>query len=189
MAEAVVRERWTTQSFLAWLADGHGGENRWELVDGRPTMMAPPVARHSIVVGNVAGMLRERLRGGPCRPFTGDFGVETRPDQLRLPDVLVDCGPRDMDQSIASDPKVAFEVLSPSTRAFDTVDKLEEYKGVAALHHLVVIDPMRMDVALWTRDGGGWAYERLTEPDDTLRLPTLDAELPLAGIYEDVTFE
>ena len=187
MAEAAVQERWTTASFLAWLADGHGGENRWELVDGQPMMMAPPVARHSIVVGNVAGMLRERLRGGPCRPFTGDLGVETRPDQFRLPDIVVDCEPGGMDDAMASDPKVVVEVPLPSARILNTFDKLEEYKGLAALHHLVAIDPMRMDVVLWTREGGGWAYERLTE-DATLRLPALDAELPLADIYEDVTF-
>ena len=189
MAEAALDDRWTTETVLAWLADGHGGEHRWELVDGQPTMMAPPVARHSIVVGNVAGMLRERLRGGPCRPFTGDFGIETRIDQLRLPDVLVDCGPRHMDESVARDPKVAFEVLSPSTRTFDAVEKMDEYRGVPALAHLVVIDPTRVDVAVWTREGDGWAYERLTDPDASITLAALDVGLPLAEVYEDVTFE
>lgn len=189
MGEAATELIWTTDSFLAWLADGHGGENRWELVDGQPVMMTNPVRRHGNVVGNVSGMLRERLRGGSCRPYTGDLGIETRPDQFRLPDVLVDCSPTGMDDATARDPKLVVEVLSPSTRAFDTLGKLEEYKGVAGLAHLVVIDPMQPDVVLWSRAGEGWAYERLTDLEATLALPTLDTTLPLAGIYEDVTFE
>lgn len=189
MGEAATKQEWIIQSFLAWLADGHGGEHRWELVDGEPTMMAPPVARHSIVVGNVNRMLANALRGGPCRPFTGNFGVETRRDQYRLPDVMVDCGPRDMGDAMARDPKLVVEVLSPSTRVFDTIGKLEGYRGVPGLVHLVVIDPAQVNIALWTRTNGDWAYQLLTEPDAALHLSAFDVALPLAEIYEDVTFE
>ena len=189
MVEAATKREWTTRSFLAWLADRHGGEHRWEFVDGVPTMMTTPVKRHGNVVGNVSTMLRERLQGTPCRPCTGDLGIETRPDQFRLPDVLVDCSPTGMVDATARDPKLIVEVPSPSTRAIDTLGKLEWYKSVPGLAHLVVIDPMQPDVVLWSRAGEGWAYERHTDLEASLALPASDAFLPLDGIYEDVTFE
>ena len=195
MAEPAPRHRWTKEEFFAWLDEGHGGEYRWELVDGEPRaktygdpleMMANPAVEHGIVVGNLFGMLRERLRGGPCRPFAGDYAAETRDDQLRLPDVLVDCGKREFGERTAKGPTVVFEVLSPSTRGTDTFTKLEEYKRIATIRHVVIVEPLQPDIAIWTREDGGWAYGRVTRIDASLALPALGADLPLVEIYEDI---
>ena len=186
MAEALRERRWTTDEFFAWLEDGHGGDDRWELVDGEPRMMVRPVARHGLVVGNMMRVLGNKLRGGPCRPFGGDFGVTTREDQVRYPDVVVDCGPRDMEDRLARDARVVIEVLSPSTRDFDSFAKLDEYRGVNAVRHVVLIDPNRVDVWLWSRGEDGWSETRHTDHDGTLDLPAIGIDLPMSEIYEDV---
>lgn len=195
MAEAAARRRWTKAEFFAWLDEGHGGDYRWELVDGEPKaitygdpleMMANPSVEHGIVTGNIFARLMERLRGGPCRPFGGDYATETLDDQLRLPDVLVDCGERQLGERVATGPTVVFEVLSPSTRGTDTFAKLEEYKRVDTISHIVIVEPLMPDIAVWTRDGVDWSYARITDAGAALRLPAIGVELPLDEVYEDV---
>lgn len=186
MAEAARRHGWTEEDFFAWLDEGHGGEHRWELLDGAPKMMVRPAVEHGIVVNKLTRRLGNRLAGTPCLPFGGDYCVRVAADRLRVPDVLVDCGERVRGETVARNPTVVFEVLSPSTRGVDSYMKLEEYKRVAAIQHIVIVEPLQPDIAVWSRDGDGWAYARITDPDAVLPLTALNVDLPLAEIYEDI---
>lgn len=189
MAEAARRdERWTMAAFVAWLDDGHGGDDRWELVDGAPRMMTRSTLRHQTVVGNVWRALGQRLRGGPCRPFI-DAVIETLPDQARVPDVTVDCGKSDLSTRFADEPTVAIEVLSPSTRDYDEYDKHAEFRAVPSIRHIVLVDPDRVGAAVWTRGEDGWTRAEAHDLDATLALPAIGCDLPLAELYEDAGLE
>lgn len=92
MAEPAPRGM-TVEQFFAWQ---EGRAERYELVNGQPLrIMAGAKNVHDDIVVNLVGELREQVRGSGCRPFTGDESVETRPGQIRRPDVGADCGPRD----------------------------------------------------------------------------------------------
>ena len=197
MVEAAKRDdaRWTVEAFVAWLDDGHGGDDRWELVDGAPRMMTRPTLRHQTVVLNAGRALRERLRGGPCRPFI-DAMVETGEDRTRVPDVTVDCGSPDLSTRFADEPTVVIEVLSPSTREFDQFDKHVELRGVASVRHVVLIDSERVRAAVWTRvepgegdRGGDWKRQQAFDLDASLALTAVGCELPMAELYEDTGLE
>ena len=96
-------------------------------MNGQPLEMTAGAKNvHDDIVVNLVIELGTRLRGGPCRPITGDGSVERRPGQIRRPDVGVDCGARDPNGTKAALPKLVVEVLSPSARDFDTVAKLDE---------------------------------------------------------------
>jgi Uma2 family endonuclease len=138
MTEAAPR-RWTSAEFFAWQETQ---PERYELVDGFPVrMMAGARNVHDDIVVNILAELRNQLRGSACRPFTGDGSIETKPGQIRRPDIGVDCGPRDPNATKAASPRVVAEVLSPTTRDFDTIGKLEEYKLVESLERILVIEP------------------------------------------------
>ena len=67
-----------------------------ELVNGQPLRMRARAKNvHDEMVVTLVGELREQVRGTRYRPFTGDGSIETRPGQIRRPNVGVDCGPRD----------------------------------------------------------------------------------------------
>jgi hypothetical protein len=84
---------------------------RYELVDGFPVrMMAGAKNVHDDIVVNVLTDLRNQLRGSDWWPFTGDGSVETKPGQIRRPDVGVDCGRRDPNSTMASSPRVLVEI-------------------------------------------------------------------------------
>jgi Uma2 family endonuclease len=122
---AAAPRRWTVEEFFAWQ---ERQPERYELVDGFPVrMMAGAKNVHDDIVVNVLAELRNQLRGGGCRPFTSDGSVETKPGQIRRPDIGVDSGRRDPHATKATSPRVVVEVLSPTTRDFDTIGKLEEY--------------------------------------------------------------
>ena len=176
----------TAEEFLAWDLENEG---KHELVDGLVVrMMSGAKDVHDVITVNVISELRQRLRGGDCRPFTDDKAVRTAINRVRRPDVTIDCGPRDRNDLEAASPCVVFEVLSPSTRVIDMMGKLDEYRHVDTIEHVVLIDPDRCDVQVWSREGSNWTSERLRDLEATLRLQAVDADLPLAAIYEDVTF-
>jgi Uma2 family endonuclease len=186
MTDAAPR-RWTIEEFFAWQ---EGQAERYELVDGFPIrMMAGARNVHDDIVVNVLAELRNQLRGRECRPFTGDGALETKPGQIRRPDVGVDCGRRDPNATRAALPRVVVEVLSPTTRDFDTLDKLEEYKMVDSLERIVVIEPNAPEVIVWARgDGRNWGRAACRGLDQAVDMPEIGVTLPLKEIYDGVEF-
>lgn len=186
MAEPLHR-KWTVQEFFAWQEKQ---ADRYELVDGFPLrMMAGAKNVHDDIVVNLVAELRTRLRGGSCRPFTGDGAVETRPGQIRRPDVGVDCGARDPEATTAALPKLIVEVLSPSTRDFDTFKKLDEYKALASVETIVLVEPNEPLALVWRRENAAqWREERVRGMDAVIDLPALQISLPMAAIFDGVKF-
>ena len=182
-----VHRSWTVEEFFAW--QEHQAD-RYELVDGGPlTMMAGAKNVHDDVVVNLLGELREQLRGSGCRPFTGDGSVETRPGQIRRPDVGVDCGPRDPNGTKAALPRAFIEVLSPSTRDFDTFRQLEEYKGVASVEYVLLVELNAAIVSFWSRDETGqWGERRIRGMAAAIEMPGLKIALQMEGVYEGIVF-
>ena len=109
---------------------------------------------------------------------------------IRFPDVTIDCGPRRPTSYESAEPTVVFEVLSPSTRRFDLLRKGDEYRGVASMRHIVILEPDRAEALLWTRaDDGSWPEARpITGLAAELALSAVGVTLPMAEIYEDVDF-
>lgn len=178
----------SVDAFFAWQ---ERQDVRYELVDGLPLrMMAGAKNRHDDIVTNVLLALGNRLRGGKCRPFTGDGAVETYPGRIRRPDVGIDCGRRDPDGYRAADPKVVVEVMSPSTRDFDAIGKLAEYQAVESLETIIYIEPNGPEVTFYAREPDrSWTKRRIYDDlTAAIPLPSLGTELALADIYEGVRF-
>ena len=130
-----------------------------------------------------------QLRGGPCRPFTGDGSVETFPGQIRRPDLGIDCGRRNPNGFQAAEPRLVMEVLSPGTRDFDTFEKLGEYKSVESLDHIVFIEPDEALVVHWMRGSDRrWHRHDSAGLATTLEIPDLGVRLALGEIYDGVVF-
>lgn len=180
-------QRWSVEEFFAWQEKQ---PDRYELVDGFPVrMMAGAKNVHDDIVVNVLTELRNQLRGGGCRPFTSDGSIETKPGQIRRPDIGVDCGQRDSNATKATSPRVVVEVLSPTTRDFDTLDKLEEYKLVDGLQRIVVIEPNAPEVIIWVRgEDRNRRKVHLRGTDQEIAMPEIGVTLSLAEIYDGVVF-
>ena len=179
-----------TMSVDAFFAFQERQDERYELVDGVPLrMMAGARAVHNSIVINILAELRDRLRGSACRPFNGDGSVETYPGQIRRPDAGVDCGPYNPNALKAVEPRLIVEVLSPSTRDFDTMEKVEEYKAIATLADILFVEPNAPELVHWFRDEAGlWRRERIEGIESAVTLGGLGIELPLAAVYDGIPF-
>ena len=186
MAETA-RAHLTVDEFFAW---EENQPDKHELVDGLPLrMMAGGSRSHNLVSMNVIGELRARLRGSDCSPFNGDSAVETKPGQFRRPDGGVECGPNPMSALRVKTPRVIVEVLSPSTRDFDTYRKTAEYKLIPSLDRILLIDPNRPEIFMWSRDAAReWEETTVRGLEATIGMPELGIELPLSEIYLRVEF-
>jgi Uma2 family endonuclease len=101
----------------------------------------------------------------------------------------VDCGRRDPNATKAALPRVVVEVLSPTTRDFDTIDKLDEYKTVESLERIVVIEPNAPEVIVWERgEDQSWRKAVRHGLGEAIEMPEIGVMLPLKEIYDGVEF-
>lgn len=186
MSQPAATRSMSVAEFFGWQEQQ---PERYELVNGQPLrMMAGATNAHDDVVVNLVSELRTQLRGSGCRPFTGDGSVETYPGQIRRPDAGVDCGQRLPNGLRAAAPRMVAEVLSPSTRDFDTFDKVREYQSIAGLDYVVLIEPNAPEAVMWVRSGEGWTTERAAGLDADLAMPAIGVTLRLAELYDGVVF-
>jgi Uma2 family endonuclease len=178
---------WTVDQFFAWQSRQ---SERYELVSGFPVrMMAGARNVHNDIVINILAELRARLRGSGCHPFNGDGSIETLPGQIRRPDAGADCGQRDPNAFQAALPRMVAEVLSPTTRDFDTFEKLTEYKQVESLDYIVAVEPSAPEVVVWSRgQDRAWVRHIVEGIDHEVDMPAIGVTLPLAEIYDGVEF-
>lgn len=155
------------------------GDRKAELVDGVIYMMAGGSARHAAIAANLIIALGNKLRGSGCRPYGSDMPLRTRERSIRFPDVTVYCG-REGTERLLDNPKVVFEVLSPSTAGNDQVVKLTEYLALPSVEHVVFVDPDKDRVRRIDRDGSGeWQA-----PGTPLDLPAIGIMVSDAEIFE-----
>ena len=176
--------------FEELLADMPADE-RWELIGGRVVrMMAGARWEHNVIIQNLAGGLRERLRASasPCRTLTETFRLRSvaRKSSL-LPDIIVHCRPLPPGAAAIEDATVLVEVLSEGTRARDRWEKWAIYQTLPGLMHYALVERDRAHVEVMDRTGGSWSALRpVAGLDATLALEAIGVGVPLSEIYRDV---
>lgn len=183
MATQIEQRLLTAREFLQI---DFGPDIRAELDNGVIRLMAGGTIEHSRIQMNLYRFLGVALRGSGCRPFGSDAAIATRGASVRYPDVSVSCAPPSPDDAtshVLSDPRVAIEVLSPSTRMHDTGVKLEEYLEVPSLRLIALIDPANHRIRLLQRGDDGEWFERLLNREEPLPIPVGDVAVPQDEIF------
>lgn len=172
--------RMSVEEFLA--LDLRGAKA--ELEDGLLYMMTGGSEAHSRNAVNIIIALGARLRGSGCRPYNSDFAVRTGERSVRFPDVSVYCNnpaaPENRDKQLLGDPRVVFEVLSPSTSSLDQTVKRDEYLALPGLTDIVFVDPVRERIRHVRRRSDEWL-----EPGSDLVLESINVVIPQAEIFAD----
>ncbi len=193
MGTTLRKPRMTREEFLDWVEIQEG---RWEFDGFEPVPVHGPIGmtggtvNHGQICQNIYFALRSRLRGGPCRVLGPGAGIATPDDGVRFPDAVVTCAPAAGTARILPAPIVVFEVISPTSGRVDRIAKLREYQRVGSIRRYVILESTSAGLTVHARrDGDGpWTTVALTE-GETLPLPEIDIEVPVAEFYEGVTFE
>ena len=174
------------QAYLAWEAEQ---STKHEYHDGEVFAMAGASDAHVTVAGNVYMALRNHLRGSPCSVFISDMKLRVEEDNAFFyPDVFVTCAESDRGQSHSkSAPVLVAEVLSPATSAYDRGAKFAAYRKLPTLREYALIDPERLSLDLFRRDGDSkrWVLHPI-EAGGHVEWASVGLQVPLEALYEDV---
>lgn len=170
---------------------------RHELIDGVMYAMSGTSDDHDTIESNLRVALKLQLRGRVCKVSGGNIKLQVAEPRdgesgFYYPDAMICCDPSDRGSKngvgIRKKPSAIFEVLSPSTRDLDSGRKRTDYLNLPSLDVYVRIEQSCPEVVIERRTVTGWELEIVKGLDAVVSLPTVQVELPLAEIYEDVVF-
>ena len=157
--------------------------------------MSGGTARHSVIMLNIGGELRARLKGKPCRAYESNLRLRIKATGLRTyPDVSVYCAPLEYDPEgdgieTAMNPTVLFEVLSKSTEGYDRGFKAENYRKVETLKAYIFVSQDSPHVEITERQSDGtWKLSEASGLDAVVTISGIGVQLPLAEVYDRVEF-
>jgi len=106
------------------------------------------------------------------------------------PDLTVVCGKpllADDEQDILLNPKVIFEVLSPSMEYYDRGLKFRRYREIASLTDYILVDQDQARIEQFTRgDAHTWAFRDYQHASEILLIESIGVSIPIARFYEQV---
>ena len=131
-------------------------ELRMEYINGEIYILSSPNTFHQDISGNLHILLRSYLKGKPCKVFFAPFDVHFNKKDFKEPDVcqpdlLIAC---DLEHTVnekgryMGTPSLVVEILSPSTRSRDMVDKLNTYM-LSGVREFWVVDPRAKTILVY----------------------------------------
>jgi Uma2 family endonuclease len=169
-----------------YLAGELKSEVRHEYIGGLVYAMAGTSSEHNIICQNLLIAVRSHLRGKPCQVFMESVKLRLRTayeDIFYYPDLIVTCDPRDTERYFKEFPKVLIEVLSPDTERIDRREKFSGYTQVESLEEYILVAQDRMEVTVFRR-AKNWRPEVANQPQQQLRMESLDFTLSLPALYD-----
>jgi Uma2 family endonuclease len=185
--------RLSVELFRGFL-EGRPDEERWELIDGVPVMMAPPTLDHQWIAGNLQALLNSAFKrlalkfrayqrpGVNLGPSIGDYDPE--------PDVAVidaDAN-RDPGRRYADRFYLAAEIVSKSDQTY-IESKRAVYMQHEACKCILTVQQDRYDVRVDLRTGASWTEQTLTNPDDQLVPTEFGLSCALSDLYEGTALQ
>ena len=182
-------ERTRRYSLEEYLALERESEVKYEYWDGEVFAMSGGTIAHDQITGNVFDALRTQLRGRECRVFTNNMQIKVpAAPPYRYADGSVVCGPIDVERFNGNDllvnPILLYEVLSPTTEAFDRGDKFTYYKSILSFSEYLLIAQHRPHITHYVRQSdSAWKYEEVNDLTSEIELPSIACALTLRSIY------
>jgi len=130
-----------------------------------------------------------RLRGRRCQVFNSDTKVRIQlATHLRFyhPDAMVVCDTNRDEDAFQDAPSVVIEVLSNRTRRTDESEKKDAYLTIPSLRVYLLVEQNEALVVALRRTDQGFVREKYEGMQAVIPLPEVEAELPLAELYERV---
>ena len=170
-------------------------DNRYELIDGELYLLAAPRPAHTIISSSLLARIHNFLGKGPCQVFhaPADVYLFNQPEDsgdaittIVQPDLFVICDPRQIgERGFFGPPKLAVEILSPSTAGMDRFVKYHQYQR-AGVEEYWIVDPKNKIVSIYPLTDGLYGAGEAFSSLQTLRSETFPGlEIPLQEIFPE----
>jgi Uma2 family endonuclease len=184
MSEAAFK-RMTVAEFVRW---EDGTDTRYELLKGSPVAMAPPAVAHGVLALRLGARIDTALRSRPPCLGQSEAGIvrPDRDDTYYIADIAVTCTPTQRGDQLISDPVLIVEILSPGTAMYDRQTKVADYRRIASVEEILLIDSTSMFAEVLRREGDRWITEIVRGPQATLSLTSIGLTAAMSDLYEGI---
>lgn len=168
-------------------------ETRNEYRNGEIIPMTGGTPDHNEIAGNLNASLKLALKGQPYRIFIADqrlwiptINIYTYPDIMVLQKPIeLQIGRKDT----VINPVFIAEILSKSTQNYDRSEKFATYRTIPTFKEYLLVDQYRIHVEHYVKTGvNQWTFSEYDDPNITLSLNTLELQILIADLYENIDF-
>jgi Uma2 family endonuclease len=168
-------------------------EYKSEYRDGEIVPMTGGTTNHNKIALNLAASLKIALRRKNYDVYIGDVRLWIpRYRQHTYPDVMVIEGQpiyTGTSTTTVMNPMLIAEVLSKSTKNYDQGDKFLYYRSIPEFKEYILIDQYQYHVMQYVKTAESqWSFTELEDESAILSLQTVDFQIELRDLYEQVNF-
>ncbi|MHC5598514.1 MAG: Uma2 family endonuclease [Nostoc sp.] len=168
-------------------------EYKSEYRDGEIVPMTGGTTNHNKIALNLAASLKIALRRKNYDVYIGDVRLWIpRYRQHTYPDVMVIEGQpiyTGTSTTTVMNPMLIAEVLSKLTKNYDQGDKFLYYRSIPEFKEYILIDQYQYHLMQYIKTAENqWSFTELEDESGTLSLQTVDFQIELRDLYEQVNF-
>ncbi|MEH1873380.1 Uma2 family endonuclease [Nostoc sp.] len=169
-------------------------EYKSEYIDGQIITMAGGTINHNRIGGNFYAVLNFAFRQQEYEVFNSDMRLWIHQKRIyTYPDVTVIAGEPEFFNNrtdIITNPQIIVEVLSKSTKNYDSEDKFQAYRTISTFQEYLLIDQTRIHIDQFSKTGKKqWTLREYDDEDEAIALVTVPFEISLQDLYNKVNFE
>ncbi|HKS88340.1 MAG TPA: Uma2 family endonuclease, partial [Stellaceae bacterium] len=109
-----------------------------------------------------------------------------RDDTCYVADLAASRAASEAGDRLIRDPFLIVEILSPSTSDFDRQTKIADYRRIASVAEILLIDSASMFAEVLRREGERWITEIVQGPQPVLALASVPLSIAMAELYDGI---
>ena len=166
-------------------------DTKHQYLDGEMIAMARASLAHIDIIANLLREVGSFLKGKTCRITPSDLRISIpSANSYTYPDATIFCGNPEMEDDkfdTAKNPAVIFEVMSGSSKEYDSGNKFLYYQRIPSLQEYILIDSKKMSVAIYRRQTPDlWKIETLEDATSVINIRSIDYNLSFDDLYFEV---
>jgi len=166
-------------------------ETKSEYYQGGVFAMAGASEKHNLIVANLVSSLVSGLRHRDCRVYPSDMRLLISETGLyTYPDVMVVCGKPVLAETqgdVLTNPLLIIEVLSESTKDYDSGGKFHQYMRIPSLLEYLTVSQTEMLIDQSVRQAdNSWLVREVVPDSGNVPVRCLGVELDFADVYDKV---
>ncbi len=168
-------------------------EEKHEYHNGKIVAMAGGTGNHSLIANRIGTALDNAIDAHDknCVVFNADLKIKIdKYNKCIYPDASVVCGNiryEDDNQTILSNPILLIEVLSKTSKKYDTGEKFEMYRSIPSFQEYMIIYQTVPKVQTWYKEAADlWRIGNAEGLDHSIRLHSIGCEIELKHIYRRI---
>jgi Uma2 family endonuclease len=177
-------KRYTYADYASW-----DTEDRYELINGAPYLMAAPSDAHQRINGNLFVQFHNFLKGKPCKirisPYDVRLNADAGDDVVVQPDIVIICDSTKIsEKGCTGAPDLIVEILSPTSAGRDKLLKFNQYLK-AGVREYWIIEPESKTVQAFILENGRYIATSYGETDTVPVQILEDCEISLPDVFNE----